>query len=92
MAPTPTTSVPRITALDFDTQRRHRRRSSGGSRPRPGDEDFDFMGQVAEGIIERDRARMRREFIRVMSFVSAVLSWYSGPVFFHRTYNEMGRC
>ena len=34
------------------------------------------MGQVAQEIIERDRLRMRREFIRVMSFVCAVLSWY----------------
>jgi hypothetical protein len=34
------------------------------------------MGQVAEEIIERDRIRMRREVTRVLSFASAVLSWY----------------
>ncbi len=72
MAPTNTA----IHALDFDANRRRRRRSSGSSRPRPGDDDFDFMGRVAEEIIERDRIRMRREVIRVLSFASAVLSWY----------------
>lgn len=72
MAPT---SNPRITALDFDSHR-SRRRHSHGSRPSIGDDDFDFMGQVAEGIIERDRIRMRREATRVLSFVCAVLSWY----------------
>src|ERR1700744_2876376 len=64
-----------IHALDFDANRRRRRRSSGSSRRRPGDDDFDFMGQVAAEIIERDRIRMRREVKRVLSFVSAVLSW-----------------
>ncbi len=71
MAPTNTG----IHALDFDANRRRRRRSSESSRPRPGDDDFDFMGQVAEEIIERDRAKMRREVKRVLSFACAVLSW-----------------
>ncbi|KAJ9604390.1 putative monocarboxylate transporter mch1 [Cladophialophora chaetospira] len=70
MAPT----NPGIHALDFDANRRRRRRSSDSSQPRPGDDDFDFMGQVTEEIIERDRARMRREVKRVLSFASAVLS------------------
>ncbi|KIX08348.1 uncharacterized protein Z518_03004 [Rhinocladiella mackenziei CBS 650.93] len=69
----PTTFNPRLTALDFDSNRRRRRRSHG-SRPAIGDDDFDFMGQVAEGIIERDRIRMRREVTRVLSFVCAILS------------------
>ena len=33
------------------------------------------MDQVAQGIIERDRIKMRREVTRVLSFVCAVLSW-----------------
>ncbi|KIV87399.1 hypothetical protein PV11_02948 [Exophiala sideris] len=69
MAPT---SNPRITTLDFDANRRPRPHSRG-SHPSIGDDDFDFMGQVAEEIIERDRLRMRREVMRVLSFVSAVL-------------------
>ncbi|KAK5200228.1 putative monocarboxylate transporter mch1 [Exophiala xenobiotica] len=70
MAPT---SNPRITALDFDSNRKRRRRSAG-SHPSLGDDDFDFMGRVAEEIIERDRIRMRREVTRTLSFVCAVLS------------------
>ena len=66
---------PRIDALDFDSNRRSRPYSSGSAAPRPGDDDFDFMGQVAEEIIERDRARMRREVVRCLSFASAVLMW-----------------
>jgi len=72
MAPT---SNPRITTLDFDANRRTTPHSHG-TRPTVGDDDFDFMGQVAEEIIERDRLRMRREVMRVLSFVSAVLMWY----------------
>ena len=78
MAPTSPTFNPRITSLDFDSNRRRRRRSHG-SRPSFGNDDFDFMAQVAESIIERDRIRMRREVIRVLSFGCAVLSWYDSP-------------
>ncbi|KIY04165.1 uncharacterized protein Z520_00857 [Fonsecaea multimorphosa CBS 102226] len=66
-------SDPRIAALDFDANRKRGRRSSG-SRSRIDDDDFDFMGQVAQEIIERDRIAMRREVIRILSFVCAVLS------------------
>ena len=36
-----------------------------------------FFEQVAEGIQERDRARMKQEVQRYGSFVSAILSWYA---------------
>lgn len=75
MAPTSPTFNPRITSLDFDANRSRRRRSSGSGR-RPGDDGYDFMDQVAQGIIEQDRLKMRREVTRVLSFVCAVLSWY----------------
>jgi hypothetical protein len=39
------------------------------------DDDVDFMNEVAEEVVERDRKRMRREVIRWLSFVCAVLSW-----------------
>jgi hypothetical protein len=39
------------------------------------DDDVDFMAEVASGIIDRDRRKMRRECMRVTSFVCAVLSW-----------------
>ncbi|KIV93940.1 hypothetical protein PV10_05112 [Exophiala mesophila] len=73
MAPASPSTVPRISSLDFDISRRSSRRSHDSHR-RIDDDDFDFMGQVAQEIIERDRLRMRREFIRVMSFACAVLS------------------
>ncbi|EXJ95813.1 hypothetical protein A1O1_00937 [Capronia coronata CBS 617.96] len=73
MAPTSPDPNPRITAVDFDSHRRHRRHSHE-SRPRLGDDDFDFMGQVAQEIVERDRRKMRREVVRVLSFICAVLS------------------
>ena len=49
------------------------------------DDDVDLMSEVAEGILERDRQRMRREVLRWMSFVCAVLSWCgsSSPCIFY---------
>lgn len=35
-----------------------------------------LLYEVAEGIIERDRRRMRGEVIRVISFVWGVITWY----------------
>jgi hypothetical protein len=67
---------PHIGRLDFDanrsTVRSNASRDTGRSLL---DEDVDFMEEVAEGILERDRQRMRREVIRTLSFVCAVLSW-----------------
>jgi hypothetical protein len=66
----------RIGRLDFDANRHKGRsntlRDAGRSLL---DEDVDFMGEVAEGILERDRQKMRREVVRTLSFVCAVLSW-----------------
>lgn len=48
------------------------------SSGRPSDEfghDGRFFEHVAEGILERDRARMRREVIRYGSFVIAIINW-----------------
>ncbi|ETN41730.1 uncharacterized protein HMPREF1541_03666 [Cyphellophora europaea CBS 101466] len=60
-----------IRTLDFDANRTVRARDSQRSLL---DDDVDFMAEVAEGIIERDRIRMRREVMRVISFICAVLS------------------
>lgn len=37
--------------------------------------DGRFFEHVAEGILERDRARMRREVIRYGSFIIAIANW-----------------
>lgn len=39
------------------------------------DGDVDFMNEVAEEVVERDRKRMRREVTKWLSFVCAILSW-----------------
>jgi hypothetical protein len=72
-----------IDRLDFDANRGTARSNSsrGGGRSLL-DEDVDFMDEVAEGIVERDRLRMRREVIRTFSFVCAMLSWYAYLAFF----------
>jgi hypothetical protein len=61
-----------IRRLDFDANHTVRSRDSQRSLL---DDDVDFMAEVADGIIERDRQRMRREVLRIISFVCAVLSW-----------------
>lgn len=67
---------PHIGRLDFDANRgtvqSNASRHAGRSLL---DEDVDFMGEVADGILERDRQKMRREVIRTLSLVCAVLSW-----------------
>lgn len=35
-----------------------------------------FFEQVAQGIQERDRARLKRELTKSISFVWAIISWY----------------
>jgi hypothetical protein len=54
---------PRISRLSAD--------SDGSDRPGEG-----LLSEVVENIVERDRAKMKREVIRVTSFAWSVLSWY----------------
>lgn len=67
---------PHIGRLDFDanrgTVRSKASRDTGRSLL---DEDVDFLEEVADAILDRDRQQMRREVIRTLSFVCAVLSW-----------------
>jgi len=75
MAPTSPSPGPRITTLDFDANRTVRSNRSVEGHRSLLDDDVSLMSEVAEGIIERDRRRMRKEVTRVTSFVCAVLSW-----------------
>ena len=68
-------SESRIDAREFDSNRTVRSHVSQNSHRSLLDDDVSLMREVAEGILERDRQRMRREVIRVMSFVCAVVSW-----------------
>lgn len=66
---------PHIDRLDFDANRGIGRSDSlRRTGPSLLDEDVDFMAEVAEGILERDRQSMRREVTRTVSLVCAVLS------------------
>ena len=38
-------------------------------------DDESLLSNVVEGVIERDRRKMRRQMIKYPSFVSAILSW-----------------
>ena len=73
MAPTSPPESNTIRTLDFDVNRTVRSHVSGHRSLL--DDDVDFMNEVAEGIVERDRKRMRTQVIRIGSFVAAVLCW-----------------
>ena len=71
-----------IDKLDFPRRRGERQPLlHDRSEPSPGpshetSRSGSFFEQVAEGIQERDRARMKQEVVRYGSFVCAILSWY----------------
>lgn len=63
-----------IDKLDFDDNRRPP--SSAGSDP--GGllrDDESLLSNVVDGVIERDRRKMRRQLVKYLSFGSAILSW-----------------
>lgn len=53
----------------------HRSRLSTGSRPSRQSDDG-LLSDVVEGIVERDRRKMQKEVIRVISFAWGVITWY----------------
>jgi len=63
-----------IETREFDANRSLRSHISQNHDRSLLDDDVDFMGEVARGIIDRDRRRMKMEVIRTISFVVAVLS------------------
>ncbi|KPI38257.1 putative transporter mch1 [Cyphellophora attinorum] len=71
MSPSSPPAAGNIRSLDFDANHSVRSRESQRSLL---DDDVDFMDEVATGIIERDRKRMRTEVLRIVSFTCAVLS------------------
>ncbi len=77
MTSSPTHNVV-IDKLDFDTERArsHLNDDSDASGPTGLlDDDESFFSVVAEGVVERDRRKMRRAVIRYLSFACAMLSW-----------------
>ncbi len=67
-----------IDKLDFDTERArsHHHDDSDASGPTGLlDDDESFFSIVAEGVVERDRRKMRWAVVRYLSFACAMLSW-----------------
>lgn len=53
------------------------RRSRRSSRSGLGaTSDDGLLSDVVDGIVERDRRKMHKEVIRVISFVWAIITWY----------------
>ncbi|KAK5078093.1 putative monocarboxylate transporter mch1 [Lithohypha guttulata] len=71
MPPHPPPSEQQIDAREFDPQRSVRSHTSHDRSLL--DDDVSFMNEVAQGIIDRDRRRMRRQVTRIASFTVAVL-------------------
>lgn len=46
--------------------------------------DDGLLNDVVEGIVERDRLKIHREVVRVVSFAWGVVTWYSCPVICYR--------
>ncbi|KAL9583862.1 MAG: hypothetical protein Q9212_002460 [Teloschistes hypoglaucus] len=65
----------RIDKLDFDDNRRPASTTTDGSDP--GGllrDDESLLSNVIDGVIERDRRKMRRQLAKSLSFISAILS------------------
>jgi hypothetical protein len=43
-------------------------------------DDVSLLSVVVDGVIERDRQRLRRRIIRYTSFAGAVLCWFAFPL------------
>ena len=68
-----------IDTLDFDSHRKAPSANGGSRSPsRHGllRDDDSLLSDVVDGIIERDRQKMRRLVTKYLSFASAILSWY----------------
>ena len=73
-----------IDKLDFDSRRRapsstldESDRSSPNGLLR---DDESFFEDIVDGMIERDRRKMRRLVIKYVSFASSILSWCICPI------------
>ena len=68
-----------IDKLDFDENRKKPSSTHDGSdQSEPTGllrDDDSLLSDVVEGVIERDRRRMKRLVAKYLSFASAILSW-----------------
>lgn len=73
--PPPNEAQGHIEAREYDANRSLQSHLSRNHDRSLLDDDVSFMGEVARGIIDRDRRRMKRQVTKIASFVVAVLSW-----------------
>lgn len=67
-----------IDKLDFDSQRSHGQPNHESDSSGPSnllDDDESFFGNVAEGVMRRDRHSAQRAVVRYLGFACAMLSW-----------------
>ena len=67
-----------IDKLDFDENRKPASTHAGSDDSGPEGllrDDESLLSNVVDGVIERDRRKMRRAIIRYVSFVWAILNW-----------------
>jgi MFS family permease len=79
MAPTSTStslssSPPRIDKLDYTSPTRPLLADSASDRSQPPSASGSFFEHVAEGVMERDRARLQRLAVRWLSFAWAIVN------------------
>lgn len=75
----------RIDKLDFDSHRKPASTYDGSGASSPQGllrDDESLLSNVVDGIIERDRWKMKREVVKYLSFACAILSWYCLSFFF----------
>ena len=68
-------SANRIDKLDFDDNRHPPSTADGSDAGGLLRDDESLLSNVVDGVIERDRRRLRRRAVKYLSFVSAILSW-----------------
>ena len=67
-----------IDKLDFDSHRKHPSSQDTSGRSSPQGllrDDESLLSEVVDGVIERDRRKMKREVARYLSFAAAILDW-----------------
>ena len=67
-----------IDKLDFDEHRKPAPSTSGSEDSGPEGllrDDESLLSNVVDGVIERDRRKMRRAVIKYISFACAILNW-----------------
>lgn len=68
----------KIDKLDFDRHRKPPPPNGGSEFSGPGGllrDDESLLSNILDGVIERDRRKLRRNIIKYASFVCSILCW-----------------